>query len=120
MATATVASSARLRPLRLPRRVRQLGFAGQVLAQPEHGADLADAAVVGGRMRDEIKQLARELERRVAAERGVAAFGQALDLAFDLGQRLLERLGRFEGVLGAARRACRRRPRTAGVRARRR
>ena len=80
--------------------VRQLGFAGQVFAQAEHGADFADAAVVGGRMRHEVQQLARELQRRIGAEGGIAAFGQALDLALDLGQRLLERLGGFEGVLG--------------------
>ena len=80
--------------------VRQFGFAGQVLAQAEHGADLADAAVVCGRVRHEVQQLSRELQRRVGAERGVATFGQALDLALDLGQRLLERLGGFEGILG--------------------
>ena len=80
--------------------VRQLGFAGQVLAQAEHGADLADAAMVGGSVGNEIKQLARQLQRRIAAESGVAALGQPLDLAFDLGQRLLERLGGLEGILG--------------------
>ncbi len=81
-------------------RVGQLGLAGQVLAQAEDFADLADAAVVGGRMGDEIKQLAGEFQRRVGAEGGVAALGQALDLLLHLGQRLLERLAGLEGVAG--------------------
>ena len=80
--------------------VRELGFAGHVLAQAEHFADFADAATFGGGMGDEIEQLAGQFQRRVAAESGVAAFGQSLDFLFDLGQRLLERLAGFERALG--------------------
>ena len=78
----------------------QLGIAGQVFAQTKHGPDFADTTVVGGGVRHEIKQLAGQFQRRIGAESSVAAFGQALDLALNLGHRLLERLGGFEGMFG--------------------
>ena len=80
-------------------RVREFGFARFAAAEAEDLADLANAADIAAFVRDEIKKLLGQLDRRVAAERGIATFGKPLDLALDLGQCLLERIADREGIL---------------------
>jgi len=68
----------------------------QVRLQPENVAHFANAAVIGRRVRNEIKQLPREFQRRIFRKRRIAGIGKSLDLPFDAGQRALERLRRLE------------------------
>src|SRR5690606_41182526 len=52
-------------------RVLDLGVGGQQRVEPEHVAQLADAAVLGGRVGDEVQQVPGQLARRIDAETGL-------------------------------------------------
>ena len=49
-------------------------------------------------MRDEVQQVAGQLARRIDAEAGLAGVGQALDLALDLADGLLQLRAGLEGL----------------------
>ena len=82
--------------------VRQLFLAGQQRVEAEHLAQLADATMLGGCMCHEIQQVAGQVTRRIHAEAGLTGVSEALDLALDLADGLLELLARLES-LGAQR-----------------
>ena len=71
-------------------------FGRQVGLKPKHIAHLTNAAIVGGRMRDEVEQLAGQFQWRVFGKRRITGIGKPLDLTLDARQRAFERLGRLK------------------------
>ncbi len=82
--------------------VLDLTLARDVGLERESGINLAQSTRFLGSMRDEIQQLAGDLERWLIAERGIAIVGKALDFALHFGQHLLVRaLGRKHTTRGS-------------------